>query len=335
MATKLKVNMISESAFTVQGHGVHTAFRENFESLKREGVDIVANHARPADITHIQTVGPYSLRHLLFGSGKKVISAHVTPDSFVGSLIGAQYWYGLAKLYLRWVYNRADGVLAVSQEVVDELQRLGVRRPIFLVPNTIDTSIFTVSPEQRRKLREKLGIAADDFVVLGSGQVQPRKRIDTFARCAAELPEIKFVWVGGIPFKKLAASSAEMARVMETKLPNLTFTGLIERREVIDYYKACDLFFLPSIQETFGIVIVEAAAAGMPVLLRDIPQYRVTFKDWYAKGQEEDFTKLITKFAKDKAYYRRMAKTAQRIAQQYDSVAGAKRLLEVYLQVLA
>jgi 1,2-diacylglycerol-3-alpha-glucose alpha-1,2-galactosyltransferase len=82
-------------------------------------------------------------------------------------------------------------------------------------------------------------------------------------------------------------------------------------------------------------VIVEAAAAGMPVLLRDIAQYRITFKDWYTKGQEEDFPGLIKKLATDSKYYAQQVKQALKIAEAYDSKNGAERLLEVYRATLA
>jgi 1,2-diacylglycerol-3-alpha-glucose alpha-1,2-galactosyltransferase len=335
MNRKLKVNMISESAFTVQGHGVHTAFTENFGCLESRGdVDIIANTMRPSDIVHIHTVGPYSVHKLLRSKGKKVISAHVTPDSFVGSLLGAKYWYPLAKLYLRWLYNRADGVLAVSQEVVDELKKLGVDAPIFLVPNTIDTKMFQSTPDQKAKARKSLGIN-DEFVVICNGQVQPRKRIDSFINCAKALPKMRFIWVGGIPFKKLAADFKAMNAIIEHPPANVTITGVIDRSKVFEYYRAADLFFLPSIQETFGIVIVEGAAAGLPVLLRDIDQYRLTFGDGYVAGTDDNFAKIIERFATDKAYYQRWAKASQAIARRYDSKAGAERLLEVYRKVLA
>src|SRR5689334_20283862 len=91
--TAMKVNVVSESAFTVQGHGVHTAFTETVDAL-RDYTDweVAANGRERADVVHIHTVGPYSLARLLWWRGAKVVSAHVTPDSFVGSLVGAKYW---------------------------------------------------------------------------------------------------------------------------------------------------------------------------------------------------------------------------------------------------
>lgn len=88
-------------------------------------------------------------------------------------------------------------------------------------------------------------------------------------------------------------------------------------------------------QETFGLVILEAAAAGLPLLLRDLKQYRETFTGGYEQGNDEDFTTIIKKFYHDKEYYNLWQQAAKTIAQRYDSKAGAGRLMEVYSKVTA
>jgi 1,2-diacylglycerol-3-alpha-glucose alpha-1,2-galactosyltransferase len=249
-------------------------------------------------------------------------------------LLGARQWYGLAKLYLRWFYNRADAVMAVSQEVVDELKRMGVRRPVYLMPNTIDTHQYAHSAKQKSEARGRLGITDEAFVVVGVGQVQPRKRVDLYQKAAKELPDVQFYWVGGMPFKRLAADHGAMQRMMDHPPANLHVTGVIPREEVRDYYWAADLFWLPSVQETFGIVIVEAAAAGLPVLLRDLEQYRTTFHDWYAVADDGGFVSAIERFARDRDFYEKEVSKSRKIANQYDSRAGAKRLVANYLEIL-
>lgn len=332
----MKVNVISESAFTVQGHGVHTAFTETVKALQEHSdAEVAENGKGPADVTHIHTVGLYALRKLLGARGVTVVSAHVTPDSFVGSLVGAKYWYGLAKVYLRWFYNRADAVLAVSNEVVHELKAMGVKRPVHLMPNIIDTDVFSTTKSEKKAIRKRLGIDEKAFVVLGIGQVQPRKRADLYVKAAEALPEVEFVWAGGIPFKQLAADAGDMDRMMKLKLPNLRFTGLIERETVIEYCRAADMFWLPSTQETFGIVVVEAAAAGLPVLLRDLALYNDTFGDGYERGDDATFVKQIERFATDPDYYGRWQSVAHGIAERYDSRAGAERLMGLYREVLS
>lgn len=331
----MKVVQISESEFSVQGHGVHTAYIETVAALRAQpDVEVATNTFAAADVRHINTVGIYSLVQLLVGRGVKIVSAHVVPNSFVGSLVGAKYWLWAAKIYLRWFYNRARTVIAVSDATKNELLRLGVKRPISVVYNMIDTSRYTHSTIEHQRLRQKFGFTASDIVVVSNGQVQPRKRVDTFLKIAAELPEYKFVWVGGIPFGRAADDYAAMQRLMQTAPTNVIFTGVVPLDQVREYFAAADIFVMPSDQETFGLAIVEAAASGLPVILRDIADYDQTFRDDAVMCAEDDFVRAVTRLATDPTYYKEMTTHAARIAARYDSRQVSDQLIAVYRDAL-
>lgn len=331
----IKVAMVSESEFTVQGHGVHTAYVELTNALKkRDDVEVVVNRFGEADITHLHTVGLYALRHLLSGSSKKVISAHIVPDSLVGSLVGAKLWLPLASLYLKWFYNRADMLFAVSDETKRTLEKLGVTKPIEIVYNLVDTSRYETTQADKAAARKALGITEDAWVVVGSGQVQPRKRVDDFVAAAKELPDVRFVWVGGMPFGKLAADYGAMQHMIETAPENFTCTGVVAHEAVKQYYQAADVFWLPSEQETFGLVVVEAAAAGLPVVLRDIPDYAETFANDALLCTPDQVVGMLTMLRDDKNFYAEAKRQAGAIADRFDSVAGAQRVTQIYKHLL-
>lgn len=340
VTTPIVVNMISESEFTVQGHGVHTAYREMTTALKqRDDVDVAVNTQRPADIIHVHTVGMYALGKLLrCGKAKKVISAHLVPDSFIGSLRAAKYWRPVGALWLKFFYNRADVLLAVSEETAAELRRMDIRKPITVLHNIVNSAAYRPTkdtPGRCQALRSSLGIADDAFVVVGAGQTQPRKRIDTFMRVAQELPEVQFVWVGGMPFGQLAASSTAMKSMMHEAPSNVHFTGLVPLEDMPIYYQMSNVFMLPSDQETFGLVVVEAAAAGLPVLLRDIPDYDGTFRGHAIMAVDDDeFIKRIKQLMEDAAYYQAAQQDAAAIAQRFDSKTGGQLLVDCYRQLL-
>ncbi len=328
----MKVNVVSESNFSVKGHGVHTAFLEHVNSLKKiKNVQVAVNKFGAADVTHVHTVGAFSLAQLLFGHGKKVVSAHVVPASFIGSLVLASLWAPLARLYLKWFYNRADLVLAVSDETKHELEKLGVKSDIEVFYNSIDIEVYKKTARDRQAARRTLGLSKDDWLVVGAGQVQPRKRIDTFVAAAKALPEVRFIWVGGMPFKRAAASYDKMKRLIERAPDNLKFTGVIELEEVRDYYFAADVFLLPSSQETFGLVAIEAAAASLPVILRDIKDYDQTFRgDVEMFSDDKGLVAKLIRLKADEKYYQKLVKSSARLAKKYDSKASAKRLVELY-----
>lgn len=332
----MKIIIISESEFSIKGHGVHTAYVELVSALKkRTDIELVVNKFESADIRHIHTVGTYALAHLLFGSGKKIVSAHVLPESFVGSFIGARYWLSFARFYLRWFYNRADCVLAVSDETKKGLIKLGVTSRVELFYNVIDTTRYQTDDKQKQQARHKLGIESDDWVVTSNGQVQPRKRVDTFLQLARDLPETRFIWIGGIPFKNVAAEYSAMKELIDSAPANVTFTDVIPIEKVRDYLQASDVFISTSDQETFGIAIVEAGATGLPLVLRDISDYDNTFRGEALLCQEAEFADQLEKLRTDKNLYKQTAQRAKRLAKRFDSSRATDRLLEIYRSVLS
>lgn len=336
MTKQLKVNMLSETEFTIKGHGVHTAYVELTRALKkRDDVDLSVNEDRDVDVQHIQTVGLYALRRLFFGRGKKVVSAHIVPDSFIGSLLWAEYWKPLGRGWLRLFYGKADLVLACSKMVQTELQKEMGLNNVELLYNTIDMSRYHCTDVDKAAARKVLKIHEDKIVVVGNGQIQPRKRFDVFVSMAQALPEIQFVWVGGIPFKRLGADYAGMKAMIDSTPHNLLVTDVIPLEEVRKYFHAADIFVLPAEQENHPLCVLEAAGTGLPIVLRNIPQYDDTFADaaLMADG-DDDFTRIVRELAKSKKKRAEAAKKSATIRDRFDSTAGAKRAVGFYKKVL-
>ena len=332
----MKVNLVSESEFTVQGHGVHTAFVEMKNQLaKQPSVELTVNGdpSEHFDITHIHTVGVFSLRRLnAKNGGKKIVSAHIVPDSLIGSLVGADLWSPAAGKYLKWFYNKADAVIAVSPYTKNQLVEMGVsEKKIRVLENSIDTTKYKTSAKQKREFREMLGFTKDDFVVVGNGQIQPRKKFDTFAKIAESLPEFQFVWVGGIPFKAAGADFSHLSKLMQNPPKNLRVTDVIPLETAGMYMRAADAMFMPSSQETFGLAIIEGAASGLPVLVRDIPDYDATFGNLILRGKtDDDFRETLLRLKTDKNFAKFARASSRKLAAKYDSAAATEKLLALY-----
>lgn len=330
--------MITESEFTVKGHGVHTAYLELTEALKKQpNLEVVVNDNKPADIYHIHSVGPYSLAKINRRRGKKVVSAHIVPDSLVGSIVGGKTIKPLSKAYLKSFYKKADLVLACSDSVAEELQNdMGLTNVVTFY-NSIDTSRYRFSANERQQARQKFDIKDNQFVVVGNGQIQPRKRFDLFVELAENNPQVRFFWVGGMPFKALASDSTKMNRLINKAPTNLTITGVIELEDVKQYYAIADLFILPSEQENHPMCVIEAAAAGLPILLRDIYNYDETFKPNVALAKtDQEFDDQLKKFAKmDGEELAEWTKKSAKIAQRFGSQTAAQKLVKLYQELLA
>lgn len=336
MTKKLVVNMVSESDISVQGHGVHTSYDEIASALeKRSDVTVIRGdfgHATACDVVHFHSIGPRTWRKLLARGPKKVVTAHIVPASFVGSIVLAKYWLFAARWYMRWYYNRADLVLAVSGTVADSLQReLHVpASKITTMYNTIDMSRYRPSPTSKQTARKRLKIPADAYLVLGNGQVQPRKRLDTFVAMAQALPEVQFIWVGGIPFKQLGADYKAMEKLMKTLPANMRITGVIPHSDVKQYMQAADVFCLPAEQENHPMCVLEAASAELPIVLRDIAEYDDTFgNDALRCSNDEEFIAAIASL-KNRSMQKEWQKKTKNIAQRFDSQSAANALMALY-----
>ena len=336
---ELVVNMASESDISVQGHGVHTAYVELATALeRRDDVVLVRGRYRrrvACDVYHLHTIGQTMWPKILDRKTKKVVSAHVIPDSLVGSIRGARYWRPAAGLYMRWFYNRADKVLAVSgtvaQALVDELKVPADK--VEVLYNTIDMAAYATTPADRVTAREELQLPRDAYVVVGVGQVQPRKRVDVFERLAQEHPDVIFVWVGGIPFKHLGADYGAMKALMERAPDNLVFTDVVPHERVKAYLQAADVFCLPAEQENHPMCILEAAGVGLPVIARDLREYDDTFGDDVLRCTDDTFSEALERLRTDEVEYAAWQRAAVRIRQRFDSSAAAERLVGIYREL--
>jgi len=196
--------------------------------------------------------------------------------------------------------------------------------------NTVDMARYAPRSGDRDKARKKLGIAKDAFVVLGNGQVQPRKRLDIFADMANELPDVQFIWVGGIPFGQLGAEYSSMRDAMQKTPKNFMITGMIPHDDVIAYLHAADVFCLPAEQENHPMCVLEAAGAGLPVVVRDLPEYDDTFADDVLRCHDNDFLTAIAKLQHDRSEYDKWQCKSALIAKRFDSRSAMARYVELY-----
>ena len=103
-----------------------------------------------------------------------------------------------------------------------------------------------------------------------------RKGIFDFIALARALPQAEFFWFG---YTEPALVPAPVRRAMAAAPANLHFPGFVSQADLRDAYCGADLFCFCSEEETEGIVVLEALACGVPVLVRDIPVYAGWLRD--------------------------------------------------------
>ena len=117
---------------------------------------------------------------------------------------------------------------------------------------------------RRSELRVAFGLDADDVAVLCVARLSPEKGLDTLIRAAAAAgPAVKLLLVGDGAERR---SLEDLARTLDVRV---TFAGELPWDEIVDAYVASDVFALLSVSETWGVVVNEAAASGLPLILSD------------------------------------------------------------------
>lgn len=278
----MKILLYTGGEKLVGQSGVGRAISHQERALALAGIRVTTDPEDTYDIVHLNTVLPDAWR--MAGrarrEGKKVVChAHSTMEDFRNSFVGSNL---AAPIFKKWIcscYNRADLVLTPTEYARRLLSHYGLHAPIIPISNGIDTSFFRREPGQRARFREKFGFGEQEKLILCVGLPIERKGILDVIFLAGQLPEYQFIWCGHASPWLLPQ---RIRRAMAEAPANLHFPGFLNREELRDAYGGCDLFFFPTQEETEGIVMLEAMAMEIPVLVRDIPVY----ERWLAKGRQ-------------------------------------------------
>ena len=227
--------------------------------------------------------------------------------------------------------ERCAHVIAPTQSIRDFIHRqYDPQAPVSVVPTPIDLSAYTALEPQR--IRARLG-PDDAKVLMYVGRLAIEKNLDflvrAFARIVAECPPARLVFVGaGIAEDELR----QMAR--ELGLEKLVvFTGAVPHDEVPNYTAAADLFVFASLTDTQGLVLMEAMAAGTPVVAVEAPGP----VDVLSQGggilvphNEDAFVNAVCGLLNNADRLRETGEEARRAMQGYAIPETTQRLLAVY-----
>ena len=332
----MKVHVISETPFVMKATGVHTAFIDHIELLKeKDDVEVVVNEEGTGDVCHGHTYGLYYLWKGRKYKGRRVFTAHVIPDSIKGSLPVWRLFMPFIKLGLRIVYSYADVCIAISPMVEKAIIETGARTRIISIYNPVHIDIWKRTNENRKKGRQMLGLTDTEFVVIGVGQLIGRKGVEDFIDVAESIPEVRFVWVGGRPFKGLTEGIKRINERFENAARNVINAGQFDLEDMPFIYAAADLMLFPSYQENCPLAPIEAAACGMPVIYRDIEEYKSLYKNKYLKaGSTEEFVSLTRRMIGDRQFYNAGLAISEQLLAQFDKDIIRQKLLGLYKSLL-
>ena len=219
---------------------------------------------------------------------------------------------GVFRQLERSLARTTDALIAVSPEVRDDLVRLGVAPAgrISVIRLGLDLEQRTLAaPDARERLRDSLGIPADRFVVGWVGRMTEIKRADDLIRAVASVRsrglDVDLVLAGDGPLRPLLERVAADLDIGA----HCHFTGY--RSDVAQIYAAIDAFSLTSANEGTPATIIEAEAAGLPIVATDVGGVRDVVRDGQtgilaAAGDIEAVADGLTRLAADTALRRAM-----------------------------
>lgn len=333
----LKINVCSETAIlNMRGEGVNTAFVECAELLQEQtDVEVIINSRGHGDVMHSHTYGPYFFLKGLFYPKRKILTVHVIPDSIKGSLPFAKQLMPFVRWYFKLVYSFADVLIAISPMVEEAIRDLGVTTRIVRMANPVQLDKWKRTEALRKKGREILNLKEGEFCVMDVGQLQSRKGPEDFVDIARKLPHIQFRWIGGRPFGAMTEGVNRLNKKIEEAPDNVMFAGLFSLDEMPALYAAADAFVFLSYQENSPLAPIEAAASGMPVMYRDLREYRMLYRNEYFKGNtHDDFAAWIARLQSDKSFYEQCVQASRQLLTQFEKETIRKQLISLYKDLI-
>jgi len=171
-------------------------------------------------------------------------------------------------LYQQWFFAGVNAFGVIGEQARRSLRATGVpEEKMFFSPYAVDSDLFKPNVHQRESCRRRLGIPGDRFVLLFSGKLIPRKNPLLVLNALEQTParnRVTFVVLGDGPDRSLLEQEGK--RVLGE---NFLLAGFKNQSQLAPYYQAADIFVLPSIEETWGLVVNEAMHFGLPVVASD------------------------------------------------------------------
>jgi len=283
------------------------------------------------DIVHIAV--PDLLGHAALALAEQhgipaVASYHTRYETYL-----RHYWYlspleGSLKAMLRRFYGRCREVYVPSDSVRAALLADGLADNFKPWPRGVDTGRF--SPARRDPAwRTRLGIGAEERVVLHVSRLVREKRLDTLTGALAKLA------ARGIAHRAVIVGEGPDRAFAQAALPHAIFTGFLDGDDLADAYAGSDLFIFPSDSESFGNVTLEAMASGLPCVCADATGSRSLVADGdtglLAHADDADgFAAHLTRLLQDEALRRRMGQAARALALTFSWDETMGRMLGYY-----
>ena len=300
--------------------------------------------ARDCDLVHVQT--PFVAHYAGLKAARKLglpvlASYHTLFEEYLqhyAALLPAGWLKGQARAISRRQCNALDAVVVPSQAMRERLESYGVRVPLHVVPTGIPTAQFAGG--DGAAFRARHGIQPGRPVALFVGRVAHEKNIgfllEALVHVRRQCPEVLLVVAGEGPARADLQATAGALGLADAA----RFIGYLDRRhELPDCYAAADVFAFASRTETQGLVLLEAMAAGLPVVALSAMGTAEILDGGRGSIVPPDcpqvFGETLAHILSHPAAWRHLGDDAAGYAREWSDVAMAGRMAELYRSMLS
>ncbi|WP_404375370.1 glycosyltransferase [Vreelandella aquamarina] len=261
--------------------------------------------------------------------------AHFVP------LPGALFRNLISHYLIKRFSNRCQGVIVPTYSAEEYLRMIGVKTPSLIQPTGIDTARFADADEEAlAALRQQWAIDPADTVLVSVSRISKEKNIGFMLEALAELKHqghtsLRLLLVGDGPDRQVIQQQIETLGLEA----QVTLVGAVPPEEMALYYHVGDMFVFASTSETQGMVILEAMAAGLPVVavrssgIDDV--VRDGFNGYKTPQNRQKWGKRVVELAEDGALRDTLGSQAKHFAADYDIAKFAGAVAHFYAEVLA
>lgn len=222
------------------------------------------------DEIFISTPGPIGLLGLLAAKSLNVKCTGVYHTDFTSEaqeIIEDESASKIIESFTKWFYSNMDEIRVPTMEYMDILENRGfTRSKMKLFKRGIDSSLFFPRDTGKSFIKEKFNIT-DGINLLFVGRVSKDKNLDFLSDVYEQISNIRedinLIIAGDGPY-------LQGYREKMQKFKRVVFTGQVDREILPEIYSGSDLFVFPSTTDTFGMVVLEAQACGLPAVVSDI-----------------------------------------------------------------
>jgi len=262
----------------------------------------------------ISTPGPIGLTGLLAAKLLNLQTSgiyHTDFPQYIRILTEDSFLESVAWRYMHWFYGQLDTVFVNSEEYRQSWIKRGFDpTKLKIFPRGLDTELF--HPARRDPaFFEKFGAQNGEVRLLYVGRVSREKDLDLLATAYRRLRE------EGLPIQLFVVGHGPYSEEFSRSLPEAFFTGYLTGKDLAAAYASADIFVFPSTTDTFGNVIIEAQASGVPVVVSDSggPKELVTENETglITKSHDvDDFVRAIRTLVVDRSLRERMGSRARK-----------------------